>query len=299
MPIWFYIAKCTYISQILSSSLPEIDPDTAYVVCIYVSLGFRQKPSDKALLSVIALTTFNCIVSAPVTKGALVCFVATVHWWRHRNHYDVTEAYRALRNITTVHLNNGATCADLRGTLKHCEVTATAGRQSIYMDDFDAIFFITRYRIKPHSYSVLFVGQVQSMVTEGRAFGPRVSLDRWRQLAWQATSYKYGKIVRHQITVFLISKHSQRYYFWFNIWYVYVLDKIILCGYAIRSGRHPPGSQRQGPTCGRPGGRWLRRWKPLLRTRWVWSLSNGQSTPHFCLNSNYDAGDRLKHIISK
>ena len=63
------------------------------------------------------------------------------------------------------------------------------------------------------------------MVTEGRALGPRVSLDRWRQLAWQATSYKYGKIVRHQITVFLISKHSQRYYFLFNIWYVYVLDK--------------------------------------------------------------------------
>ena len=63
----------------LSSTLPEIDPDTAYVVCISVSLGFRQKPSDTALLSVIALTTFNCIVSASVTKGVLVCFVVTVH----------------------------------------------------------------------------------------------------------------------------------------------------------------------------------------------------------------------------
>ena len=115
---------------------------------------FSSKPSDKALLSVIALTTFNCIVSAPVTKGALVCFVVTVHWWRHRNHYDVTEAYRALRYIPTVHLNNGATCADLRGIPKHCEVTATAGRQSIYMGDFDAIFFITRYRINPYSYSI-------------------------------------------------------------------------------------------------------------------------------------------------
>ena len=63
----------------LSSNLPEIDPDTAYVVCIFVSLGFRQKPSDTALLSVIALTTFNCTVSASVTWGPLVCFVMTVN----------------------------------------------------------------------------------------------------------------------------------------------------------------------------------------------------------------------------
>ena len=113
---------------VLSSTLPEIDPDTAYVVCISVSLGFRQKPSDTALLSVIALTTFNCIVSASVTKGVLVCFVVTVHWWRHRTHYDVTEAYRVLRNILTIDLNNGATRADLRGIPKHYEATAKAGR---------------------------------------------------------------------------------------------------------------------------------------------------------------------------
>ena len=102
----------------LSSTLPEIDPNTAYVVCISVSLGFRQKPSDTALLSAIALTTCNCTVSAPVTKGVLVCFVVTVHWWRNITHYDVTEAYRALRNILTVHLNNGATGAELRGIPK-------------------------------------------------------------------------------------------------------------------------------------------------------------------------------------
>ena len=89
----------TKLYAFLSSTLPDIDPDTAYVICISVSLGFRQKPSDTALLSVIALTTFNCIVNASVTKGALVCFVMTVHWWRHRTHCDVTEAYRALRNI--------------------------------------------------------------------------------------------------------------------------------------------------------------------------------------------------------
>ena len=116
-----YITCNQYAS--LSSTLPEIDPDTAYVVSISVSLGFRQKPSDTALLSVIALTTFNCVVSASVTKGALVCFVVPVHWWRHRTHYDVTEAYRALRNILTVHSNNGATRADLRGISKHYEVT--------------------------------------------------------------------------------------------------------------------------------------------------------------------------------
>ena len=125
----------------LSSTLPEIGIDTAFVVCISVSLSFRQKPSDTALLSVIALTTFNCIVSASVTKGALFCFVVTVHWWRHGTDYDVTEAYRALRNILTVHLNNGAPRADLREIPKHCEVTAKAGRQStIYTGDFDAIF---------------------------------------------------------------------------------------------------------------------------------------------------------------
>ena len=118
----------THIYIYLSSTLPEIDPDTAYVVCISVSLGFRQKPSDTALLSVIALTTFNCIVSASVTKGVLVCFVVTVHWWRHRTHYDFTEAYRVLRNILTVDLNNGATRADLRGIPKHYEATAKAGR---------------------------------------------------------------------------------------------------------------------------------------------------------------------------
>ena len=120
--------KWTTWNTYLSSTLPEIDPDTAYVVCISVSLGFRQKPSDTALLSVIALTTFNCIVSASVTKGVLVCFVVTVHWWRHRTHYDVTEAYRVLRNILTVDLNNGATRADLRGIPKHYEATAKAGR---------------------------------------------------------------------------------------------------------------------------------------------------------------------------
>ena len=123
----------------LSRTLAESDPDTVYVVCISVSLGCRQKPSDTALLSVIALTTFNCIVSAShsasawrmsasVTKCALVCFVVPVHWWRHGTHFDVTEANCLLQNILTVHLNKGATRVDLRGIPKHCEVTANAER---------------------------------------------------------------------------------------------------------------------------------------------------------------------------
>ena len=43
----------------------------------------------------------NQVVSASVTKGELVCFVVTGHWWRHRTHYDVTKTCRALRNILT------------------------------------------------------------------------------------------------------------------------------------------------------------------------------------------------------
>ena len=50
----------------------------------------RQKASDTALLSVIALTTFNCIVSASVTKGVLVCFVVT----------DVTEPIMTSQRLT-------------------------------------------------------------------------------------------------------------------------------------------------------------------------------------------------------
>ena len=180
-------------ASILSSALPELDPDTAYVVCISVSLGFRQKPSDTALLSVIALTTFNCIVSASVTKGALVCFVVTVHWWRHRTHYDVTVACRALRNIPTVHLNNRAPRADLRGIPKHGEVTAKASIENIY-GWFWCDFLYHQVLNKSIFVFWLFMGQVQSLWywTEARAFGPRASLDRWRQLTWQATSYKYG-----------------------------------------------------------------------------------------------------------
>ena len=129
------------LSPPLSSTQREFDPDTAYEVCISVSHGFLQKPRDTALLSVIALTTFKCIVSASVTKGAIVCLVVTVHWWRHRTHYDVTEIYHALRNILTVHLNNGATRADLRGIPKHCKVTAKAGRQSTIYGRFWCDFF--------------------------------------------------------------------------------------------------------------------------------------------------------------
>ena len=68
------------------------DPHTANLVGISVSLGFRQKPSDTALLLAITFTTFKCIASAPVTEGVLVRFVVIVQWWRHKTHYDVTDA---------------------------------------------------------------------------------------------------------------------------------------------------------------------------------------------------------------
>ena len=40
-------------------------------------------------------------------KGALVCFVVTVHWWRLRTCYDVTEAYLARLYILSAHLSKG------------------------------------------------------------------------------------------------------------------------------------------------------------------------------------------------
>ena len=76
---------------------------------------------------------FKCIVSTSVTKSELVRFVMTGQWWCHRTNYGITEAYPALCNILTVHLNNGATHADLRGIPKQCEVIAKAGHQSTSM----------------------------------------------------------------------------------------------------------------------------------------------------------------------
>ena len=116
--------------------------------------------------------------------GALVCFVVSVHWWRHRTHYDVTEAYRAPRNILTVHLHNGATRADLRGIPEHCEMTAKAGRQStIYTGDFDAIFFITRYGINPYPYSGFLGARCSPWDILNNGSGIRPS-----GFTWQATS---------------------------------------------------------------------------------------------------------------
>ena len=81
---------------------------------------------------VIALTTFMCIVRASVTKGTTVCFVVTTLMasqkplWRHSGLF-------ALRNILTVYISNGATCAKLKDISKQCEVTTKARRQSAHM----------------------------------------------------------------------------------------------------------------------------------------------------------------------
>ena len=184
-------ASCLGSYQHLSSTWPEFDPDTAYVVCISVSLGFRQKPSDTALFSVTALTTFKCIVRVSVTKGELVCFVVTVHWWRHRTNYDVTEAYRALLNDRNRSFEQWVST---RGPERNPQTLRnddeSKHQSTIYTGDFGAIF--TTYGIIFVIW--LFMSQVKSLGfwTKGRAFGPRTSLDRWRQLAWQVKSYKYG-----------------------------------------------------------------------------------------------------------
>ena len=108
----------------------------------------------KWLFSVIALTMLRCIVNPSFTMGALVCVVVTVHSWRRRTHYDVTEACHELHNILTVHLDNGETRAGLKGNSKQCEVRAKAGRQCMrhVCGRFDAIFFINRYGTNPYSY---------------------------------------------------------------------------------------------------------------------------------------------------
>ena len=79
------------------------------------------------------------------------------------------------------------------------------------------------------------MGQVQSLGywTKGRAFGPRASLDRWHQLAWQATSQVWiNSCISHlkaQLAQLFLIQHLICTY-WI---------KGILCGYAIRPGRHP------------------------------------------------------------
>ena len=203
--------------------------------------------------------------------GALVCFVVSVHWWHHRTHYDVTEAYRAPRNIITVHLNNGATRADLRGIPKHCEMTAKAGRQStIYTGDFDAIFLITRYGINPYPYSGFLWARCNpwDILNNGSGIPPS-------GFTWQATSaHLAGGVIQVWINSSpsnpTISHFKAQLAPWFLIQHLICTYWIqgILYGYAIRSGWHPSGSQRPGPpcgrpcgrlgaTCGRPGGRWL------------------------------------------
>ena len=153
----------------------------------------------------------------------------------------------ALRNIPTAHVNNGATRADLRGIPKHCEVTANAGCQSIHAGDFDAIFFITRYRINPHSYS-FFYGP--GAVLGGGGSGLRPS-----GFTWQVTSaHLAGDVIqvwinssppnhcishfKAQLAQLILIQHLICTY-WI---------KGIICGYAIRSGKHASGSQRPGPT---------------------------------------------------
>ena len=77
-----------------------------------------------------------------------------------------------------------------------------------------------------HIYILAFYGQVQFLGywTKGRDFGPRASLDKRRQLAWQATSYNYEYIVRQQIMYFSFESTVSPIIF-DSTSYMYVLDK--------------------------------------------------------------------------
>ena len=129
------------------------------------------KKSDMALLSVIALTKFKCIVSASVTKGALVCFVVSVHWWRHITHYDVTEACHALRNILTVLWTmeqHARTWAESPNTAKWRRAQ-NINRQ--YKRVILMRFFIIRYEIDPYLYSGFLLARCNPCDIEHRV-GP-------------------------------------------------------------------------------------------------------------------------------
>ena len=250
------------------------------MVCISVSLGFRPKPNDTALLSVIALTTFKCIVSASVTKSALVCFVVTVHWWRHRTHYDVTKAYRALRNILTVHLNNGATQADLRGIPKHCKVTAKAGRQSIR---FWCDFLYHQIWNNPYSYSGFLWARCSLGI-----------LNKWSGLrpsgfAWQMTSARLaGDVIQvwinsspsnHCISQF---KAQVAQLFLFNILYERTIrrrDSFIIKskqGGIMRSARRPLTSLGMSA------------WPYRVTTKYSYYNGRPNTLVRMCVDEGYD-----------
>ena len=88
---------------ISSSPLSEFDRDTAFVVCISVSLGFRRNLSDTALFSVIVLTTSKCIVGASVTWCVLVCCGTTAIEYNHYNSKgNTTVSVRFIIKIHTI-----------------------------------------------------------------------------------------------------------------------------------------------------------------------------------------------------
>ena len=113
---------------------------TKYVFWYHITIRRKhrlyRRPGDMALFSVIASTTFKCIIRPLVIKGVLLCRVLSVHWWRPRTHYDVTDAYHSLCNILIVCLKNGATHRHLRGSLMQCELTTKKDRQSTGMEYF-------------------------------------------------------------------------------------------------------------------------------------------------------------------
>ena len=127
-----------------------------------------------------------------------------------------------------------------------------------YTGDFDAIFFITRHGINPYLYSGFYgPGAVLGILNKWSGLRPS-------GFPWLVTSARSSGDV---IQVWMNSSPSNHCisHFKAQLAQLFLIQhficmywiKGILCGYAIRSDRHPSGSQRPGPTCGRPGGRWL------------------------------------------
>ena len=99
-----------------------------------------------------------------------------------------------------------------KGAIWFMEQTLAA---AIWFDNcFDkqsSITLVTKSALKIHTRDLarfFLSGPVLELLNKYLNFGPRISLSRWCQLIWQATSCKYGPIICCQITGFVIPKHN-------------------------------------------------------------------------------------------
>ena len=95
---------------------------------------------------------------------------------------------------------------------------------------------------------------------------------------------KWCDLSFQSFTIFISTYHAYVCLYWI---------KWILCGYAIRSGRHPSGSQRLGPTCSQPGG--------LLTSLWMSAWPNRVTTKYsyYMTLSSLDTAPVILHVAQK